>query len=256
MTDAAEIGPVEYLIVAFPGNKFRGEIAPALADLVEAGTIRIIDIAFVGKDEDGEVAAFELSDLDPDVREGARESRCDVGRTVQRGGPDGRWRGAGPRTPRPRCSSGRTSGRSRWRLRSGMPGASSTTTTASRTRSSWRRASGPRRTRDNEGGLKMPLVRRGPGLIRGAARVGVAAGVAGRVRHHQDEKWAGQQDQAAPEQQAPQAPPASAAGEADYTAELEKLAKLRDEGVISRRRLRGEEEAAARHLGARQRATR
>jgi hypothetical protein len=70
MTDAAEIGPVEYLIVAFPGNRFRGEIAPALADLVEAGTIRIIDVAFVGKDEDGDVAAFELSDLDPDVQEG------------------------------------------------------------------------------------------------------------------------------------------------------------------------------------------
>ena len=41
MTQAAEIGPVEYLIVAFPGNKFRGQIAPAVADLVEAGTIRI-----------------------------------------------------------------------------------------------------------------------------------------------------------------------------------------------------------------------
>ena len=47
----------------------------------------------------------------------------------------------------------------------------------------------------------MPLMRRGPGLIRGAARVGVAAGVAGRVRHHQEEKWAGQ-DQATYEQQA------------------------------------------------------
>src|SRR5215207_2680988 len=70
MTEAAEIGPVEYLIVAFPGNKFRGEIAPALADLVEAGTIRIIDIAFASKDENGEVAAFELSDIDPDVRQG------------------------------------------------------------------------------------------------------------------------------------------------------------------------------------------
>ena len=65
-----EIGPVEYLIVAFPGNRFRGEIAPALADLVEAGTIRIMDVAFVGKDADGEVAAFELTELDPDVREG------------------------------------------------------------------------------------------------------------------------------------------------------------------------------------------
>jgi Short C-terminal domain len=77
----------------------------------------------------------------------------------------------------------------------------------------------------------MPLVRRGPGLLRGAARVGVAAGVAGRVRHHQDEKWAAQ-GQPADEQQAAPAPPA-AAGDADYTAELEKLAKLRDEGVIS-----------------------
>jgi Family of unknown function (DUF6325) len=69
----AEIGPVEYMMVAFPGNKFRGEIAPALAELVESGTIRVIDLAFVGKDADGEVVAFELSDLDPDVQEGLRE---------------------------------------------------------------------------------------------------------------------------------------------------------------------------------------
>jgi Short C-terminal domain len=67
-------------------------------------------------------------------------------------------------------------------------------------------------------------------LIRGAARVGVAAGVAGRVRHRQEQKWAAQ-DQPAYAQEAPLAPPAPA--EADYTAELEKLAKLRDGGVIS-----------------------
>ena len=66
----AEIGPVEYLIVAFPGNRFRGEIAPALAELVESETIRILDVAFVGKDSAGEVIAFELMDLDPEVREG------------------------------------------------------------------------------------------------------------------------------------------------------------------------------------------
>jgi Short C-terminal domain len=82
----------------------------------------------------------------------------------------------------------------------------------------------------------MPLVRRGPGLIRGAARVGVAAGVAGRVRHHQEQKWAAQdqpayEEQAAPPPAASAAPPAAGGG--DYTAELEKLAKLRDEGVIS-----------------------
>jgi hypothetical protein len=77
----------------------------------------------------------------------------------------------------------------------------------------------------------MPLLRQGPGLLRGAARVGVAAGVAGRVQHRQQQKWAAE-DQAQYEQQAPPAP-APAGGEGDYTAELEKLAKLRDEGVIS-----------------------
>ena len=79
MTEAAEIGPVEYLIVAFPGNQFRGEIAPALADLVEAGTIRIIDVAFASKDENGEAAAFELSDLDPEVREGIENLGAEAG---------------------------------------------------------------------------------------------------------------------------------------------------------------------------------
>ena len=77
----------------------------------------------------------------------------------------------------------------------------------------------------------MPLLRQGPGLLRGAARVGVAAGVAGRVQHRQQEKWAAE-EQEQQTQQAPQAP-AAGAGQGDYTAELEKLAKLRDEGVIT-----------------------
>jgi hypothetical protein len=73
-----ELGPVEYLIVAFPGNRFRGEIAPALAGLVDAGTIRLIDVAFVGKDADGEVGAFELTDLDEDVRAGLENLGIEV----------------------------------------------------------------------------------------------------------------------------------------------------------------------------------
>jgi uncharacterized membrane protein len=64
-----EIAPVEYMIVTFAGDRFTGKIAPALADLVESGTIRIIDVAFVTKDADGEVAAFELSELHADVRD-------------------------------------------------------------------------------------------------------------------------------------------------------------------------------------------
>jgi len=61
------IGPVEYGVVAFPGNKFKGEIAPALGDLVESGTIRIIDLAFVIKDSDGNVAAVEIEDAGSEV---------------------------------------------------------------------------------------------------------------------------------------------------------------------------------------------
>jgi hypothetical protein len=63
------IGPVEYMIVAFPGNKFSGEIVPALGELVDNGTIRIIDLAFVIKDADGNVATLEVSDLDSAVGE-------------------------------------------------------------------------------------------------------------------------------------------------------------------------------------------
>lgn len=58
------IGPVEYMVVAFPGNEFKGEIAPALRDLVDAGTIRILDLAIVTKDSDGNVVAMEVEQSD------------------------------------------------------------------------------------------------------------------------------------------------------------------------------------------------
>jgi hypothetical protein len=75
---ASEIGPVDYMIVAFPGNEFKGEIAPALADLVDAGTIRIMDLAFVGKNEAGETVSFELMELDPEVRAGFERAGIEV----------------------------------------------------------------------------------------------------------------------------------------------------------------------------------
>ena len=64
-----EIGPVDYAVIAFPGNQFKGEIVPALSDLVAAGTIRIIDAVFVSKDENGEVFTLEVADLAPDMQE-------------------------------------------------------------------------------------------------------------------------------------------------------------------------------------------
>ena len=92
----------------------------------------------------------------------------------------------------------------------------------------------------------MPLMRQGPGLIRGMARTAVVAGtataVSGRVARRQQAKFAEQDAQTAAQREvyAEQAyaqqtaqPPAAAPAAPDYTAELEQLAKLRDEGVIS-----------------------
>ena len=76
----------------------------------------------------------------------------------------------------------------------------------------------------------MPVIRRGPGLIGTAARAGVAVGVAGRVRRRQEQRWAAEDQAAYPEQQVAPAPAAAAP---DYTAELEQLARLRDQGVIT-----------------------
>ncbi len=61
-----ELGPVDYLVVEFPagGSTFNGEMAGALADLVEGGTIRILDLLILRKDDDGTVDAFEIDELD------------------------------------------------------------------------------------------------------------------------------------------------------------------------------------------------
>ena len=60
------LGPIELLVIKFPGNKFTGEVAPALKDLVEGGLIRVIDILFVHKDRAGELTVLEINDLDDD----------------------------------------------------------------------------------------------------------------------------------------------------------------------------------------------
>ncbi|TAH49092.1 MAG: hypothetical protein EYC68_18345 [Chloroflexota bacterium] len=60
-------GPVQYFVFDFPGNQFKGEIVPALQDVVAKGYIRIVDIAFATKDADGNIASFELNDLPDDT---------------------------------------------------------------------------------------------------------------------------------------------------------------------------------------------
>ena len=60
------IGPVEYIAIAFPGNKFSGEIIPAIKELQDSGTIRVLDLVIISKDADGIVTAIELSEASPE----------------------------------------------------------------------------------------------------------------------------------------------------------------------------------------------
>ena len=64
--DVDVLGPVDWIVVEFPGSKFNGEIAPALGDLVERDLIRVLDLLVLKKDSDGSLEAFELGDLDDD----------------------------------------------------------------------------------------------------------------------------------------------------------------------------------------------
>jgi len=66
MADEEALGPISYLIVQFPGNKMTGEGFPILVDLVDRGLIRILDLVFVTRNEDGSISSLELSDLDGD----------------------------------------------------------------------------------------------------------------------------------------------------------------------------------------------
>ena len=65
-TETTEPGPVDYLVVEFPGNRMNGEALAKLVDLVDAGTIRLLDLVFVRRELDGSTLAVEIADLDSD----------------------------------------------------------------------------------------------------------------------------------------------------------------------------------------------
>ena len=60
------MGPISYVIAQFPGNKMTGEAFPILVDLVDRGVIRILDLVFITRADDGSTAVLELNDLDRD----------------------------------------------------------------------------------------------------------------------------------------------------------------------------------------------
>jgi hypothetical protein len=65
--DTGHMGPISYLIAEFPGNKMTGEGFPALVDLVDRGLIRILDLIFVTRNQDGSLQALELQDLGDEI---------------------------------------------------------------------------------------------------------------------------------------------------------------------------------------------
>jgi hypothetical protein len=73
-----ELGPVDWIVVEFPGSKFNGEIAPVLQDLVERGLIRVLDLMMLRKDDVGELEVFELSDLDEAEIGGLRAEEAEL----------------------------------------------------------------------------------------------------------------------------------------------------------------------------------
>ncbi len=85
MTEPDTMGPVSYLVVEFPSSKMTGEGMTSLVDLVDRGAIRILDLVFVKRAEDGTVTRIELADLDADgqldlsVFQGASSGLLDPG---------------------------------------------------------------------------------------------------------------------------------------------------------------------------------
>ncbi len=79
--DNQEIGPIDYVVVEWPGRQPNGEAIPHLIDLVDRGLIRIIDLAFIAKDDQGNVVGMDLAELgdvaDLAVFEGASSGLLD-----------------------------------------------------------------------------------------------------------------------------------------------------------------------------------
>ena len=204
------VGPVDVYIIGFPGNKFSGEIAPAIMELVENGTIRVLDLLFVKKDADGSVTTLEAEDMD---EEGAAFLSIEVAQPGALGEEDAdevsddlpaEQLGHFDRLREPvggegrRCPPGRRRGHDRL---DPDPGRGRRGRAHDKPR--------PPPNRDWKG--------HDMGLLRMAARTAVVAGtataVSGRVQRRQAAKW--DEQDAAAVRAAPPPPPAPAAEQDD-----------------------------------------
>ena len=79
ITELDTLGPVDWLVVEFPGTDYgRGMVAPHLQDLVDRGLVRVLDMVFLKKDADGTLEAAEISDLDTSELGAIRHGEADL----------------------------------------------------------------------------------------------------------------------------------------------------------------------------------
>lgn len=73
-----KLGPVDYLVVEFPGSNFNGEILPELVDLVRSGIVRVLDLVVITKEDNGSFQAFEFDDVQQGLLGEIRELERDL----------------------------------------------------------------------------------------------------------------------------------------------------------------------------------
>ena len=211
MSVNADVGPIDYLALEFPGARLTGEGMAILIDLVDRGIIRILDMRAMVRGEDGAVTAVAISDLDGDgtldlaIFEGVGSDLLDE--EDLKGG-----RAGAPATPS-RSSSTRTPGQApsyppcsaraprSWRAAASPPTRSRTARSASRRsrRRGRRPASGPTEPSANDPHTrpKEHIMGLMGGMARTAVVAGTATAVSNRVSRRQAGRWAAQEEQAA-----------------------------------------------------------
>ena len=237
-----EMGPIDYVVIEWPGRQPTGEALPLILDLVDRGIIRILDIAFMVKDEDGSTAAISTG----------------------RGRGFGEFEGASSgligqddleeaaTALNPGTSAAVLVWENRWAAPVAVDAARAPAASSSPAAGFPSRPSSPRSTRP-----RRPPRSRGhhhAGLLRGVARTAVVAGtataVSNRVSRRQARRWSqqsGYQDEPRIRSRRRPPPPRRRPGAADPIAQLKELAALKRAGNPHRRGVRGPEGQDPRH---------
>ena len=231
------IGPLEYIVVGFPGNQFNGAIAPALAKLIDSNTIRILDLLFIAKDAEGDVVAVEFDELD----ELAAFADLDgeAGGIITPEDVESRPRGSN-RTPRRRCSSGKTCGRRSSRQQFVIRAACCSKAAASRTSSRRSRSRTCPRPPDPPLQGDCPMLRRRP-IARTVARTQswrepqpLSPAASGATRNKVRRAGAGRRTAAGSRLRGGAAPAPAAGGMSpDAIQQLKDLAALKEQGILT-----------------------